>query len=155
VVDGENADDAADYRPGSRAGKELGIRSPLKGADLTKAEVRALSRKLDLPSWNRPEDACLATRIPYNSSITVEKLFQVEAAEQVVRGLIPRAQARVRHHGDIARIEINSENLALLTTEEYRAKIVERFTELGFTYVTLDLQGYILGSLSRELGNGE
>lgn len=149
VVDGENADDYHDYRPGIRATRELGIRSPLSEAGLTKQEVRALSKTLGLPTWDKNSYACLASRIPYGSSITAEKLRQVDAGEEFVRGMIPGAQVRVRHHGDTARIEVDSETIPALVKEEARIGLVEHFKKLGFKFVTLDLEGYSMGSLNR------
>jgi uncharacterized protein len=149
VVDGENADDHHDYRPGIRATRELGVRSPLSEAGLTKKEVRALSKKIGLPTWDKHSYACLASRIPYGSSITAEKLRQVDAGEEFVRGMIPGAQIRVRHHGDTARIEVDSETIPELIKDEVRIRLVEHFKKLGFKFVTLDLEGYSMGSLNR------
>ncbi|MBI4965080.1 MAG: ATP-dependent sacrificial sulfur transferase LarE [Desulfomonile tiedjei] len=149
VVDGENADDHQDYRPGIRATRELGIRSPLSEAGLTKQEVRLLSKKLGLPTWDKHSYACLASRIPYGNPITPEKLAQVDAAEEFVRGLVPGCQVRVRHHGDTARIEMEPQTIPELTKEEVRLRLVEHFKTLGFKFVTLDLEGYSMGSLNR------
>jgi uncharacterized protein len=152
VVDGENSDDHQDYRPGIRATRELGIRSPLSEAGLTKKEVRALSKKLGLPTWDKHSYACLASRVPYGSSITEEKLKQVDEGEEFIRGLFPGAQIRVRHHGDTARIEVDSKVIPLLITQEVRIRLVEHFKKLGFKFVTLDLEGYSMGSLNRMIG---
>ena len=149
VVDGENVDDARDFRPGSLAARELGVRSPLKEAGLSKSEIRHLSKKLGLPTWSKPAAACLASRIPYHSPITVEKLMQVEAGEEFIRQLNISDQVRVRHHGDLARLEISPEALPELMTEKLRRKIVNYFKSLGFLFVTLDLEGYCTGSLNR------
>jgi len=149
VVDGENVDDGDDFRPGSRAAKELGVRSPLREVGLSKKEIRYLSRSLNLPSWNRPAYACLASRIPYNTQITVEKLRQVDAGEQFIRELFSGAQVRVRHYGVTARIEIESRYIARLSRLSIRTRVVDYFRKLGFTYVTLDLEGYSMGSLNR------
>jgi uncharacterized protein len=152
VVDGENADDHKDYRPGSKATRELGVRSPLSESGLTKAEVRAISRSLGLATWDRPSYACLASRIPYGSPLTPEKLRQVDAAEDFLRSIIPGVQLRVRHHGDLARIEVDPAAIPALAVAEVRSKIVKHFKELGFHYVTADLEGYSMGSLNRPLG---
>jgi uncharacterized protein len=155
VVDGENADDVTDFRPGSKASHELGVRSPLREARLSKKEVRALSKELNLPTWNRPAYACLASRIPYNSPITAEKLRQIDEAEETIRQLVPGAVVRVRHYGDTARIEIEPDSITLLTKQDIRGQIVRRFKELGFTFVTLDLEGYVMGSLNRVIDTGK
>lgn len=152
VVDGENADDEGDYRPGIRAARELGVRSPLREAGLSKEEVRALSKRLGLPTWNKPSYACLASRIPYNHPITREKLAQVDAAEEFIRSIVPGAQVRVRHHGDTARIEVQSDTIPKLIEGRNRERVVGRFKELGFLFVTLDLEGYSTGSLNRVVG---
>ena len=148
VVDGDNADDARDYRPGMQAARELGIRSPLREAEIAKSEVRLLSRRLGLPTWDKPASACLASRIPYGSPITVTKLRQVEAAEAFLRDQGMTGQMRVRHHGDTARIEVAAEHLPTFTADPFRSRVVQRFKELGFTYVSLDLEGYRTGSLN-------
>jgi uncharacterized protein len=149
VVDGENVDDDGDFRPGIRATRELGIRSPLREAGLSKAEIRFLSKKLCLPTWDKHPCACLASRIPYGTSITVEKLRQIDEAEIRIRELIPGVQARVRHCGDTARIEVEPRALSKLIHIGMRSHIVSYFQRLGFTYVTLDLEGYRMGSLNR------
>jgi pyridinium-3,5-biscarboxylic acid mononucleotide sulfurtransferase len=154
VVDGENADDAGDYRPGSRAARELGVRSPLREAGLAKREIRYLSKKLNLSTWNRPAYACLASRIPYHSPITKEKLRQVDEGEEFIRRLIPAAQVRVRHYGDIARIEIGVKHISKLSRASVRDRVVSHFKKLGFTFVTLDLEGYSTGSLNRTIQTG-
>lgn len=155
VVDGENADDHRDYRPGSKATKELGVRSPLSEAGLTKEEIRSLSRSLDLPTWDRQSAACLASRIPYGTPLTREALQRVDAAEDFLRNLFPGAQIRVRHQGEAARIEVDPRLLPAVTSEEARNAIVRHLRELGFLYVTLDLEGYAMGSLNRTLGRSE
>lgn len=151
VLDGENVDDAQDFRPGSRAARELGVRSPLKEAGLTKGEIRRLSRRLELPAWDKPASACLASRIPYHQPITVEKLAQVDAGEDFIRSLEVCDQVRVRHHGDLARIEVPPEAVALLAAGDLRRSIVDRFKSLGFLHVAIDLEGYRTGSLNRAL----
>ncbi len=149
VVDGCNRDELKDDRPGIRAARELGVRSPLVEAELTKAEIRALSRKLGLPTWDKPSAACLASRIPYGTPITEERLTQIDEAERFLHSL-GIAQVRVRHHGDIARIEVEAESLPLLL--ENRSQVVNRLHELGFAYVTADLKGYRSGSMNETLG---
>jgi uncharacterized protein len=150
VLDGANADDAGDFRPGARAAAELNVRSPLQEAGFTKEEVRLASRALGLPTWNKPSYACLSSRFPYGETITPENVRRVDQAEALLRGLGFR-QVRVRHHGDTARIEVPPEGIALLAREEVRARVVARFKELGYTYVTLDLQGYRTGSMNETL----
>lgn len=145
---GENADDALGHRPGAQAAQEFGVRSPLREAGLTKADVRALSRRLGLPVWDKPAFACLSSRFPYGSTITAEKLRQVEVAEQVLWELGFR-QFRVRHHGDIARIEVGrEERIRLLEVAE---EVSDRLRALGFLYVTMDLLGYRTGSMNEVL----
>jgi pyridinium-3,5-biscarboxylic acid mononucleotide sulfurtransferase len=149
VLSGENADDTGDFRPGMRAAKELGIRSPLLEAGLTKAEIRAASRALGLETWDRPSSACLASRIPYGQEVTRERLERIERAEAILREL-GFAQCRVRDHGSVARIEVEPTRLeeALLLRETLVAKLVP----LGYRYVTLDLRGFRSGSLNEVLG---
>ncbi len=151
VLDGSNADDTGDFRPGARAAAELGVRSPLQEAGFTKEDVRLASRALGLPTWNKPSYACLSSRFPYGETITAENVGRVDKAEAFVRTLGVR-QVRVRHHGDTARIEVPPEQIALLAGDEARAQVVARFKELGYTYVTLDLQGYRTGSMNETLG---
>ncbi len=144
IIDGTNFSDTKGYRPGLKALAELGVVSPLKEAGLTKDEIRALSEKEGLPTWNKPSFACLATRFPYGSVITEEKLRAVEAAEQFLFELgFP--QFRVRVHGHIARIEVMPEQLEKLVEE--RNKVIARFKELGFDYITMDLEGFRSGSM--------
>jgi uncharacterized protein len=148
VADGSNLDDLGDHRPGMRASQELGIRSPLVEAGLTKADVRALSRMVGLSTWDRPSGACLASRIPYGTPITSERLRQIEKAEQYLHSL-GISQVRVRLHGDIARLEVEGDDLPLLL--ENRLAIVRQLRGLGFSYVTADLEGYRTGSLNETL----
>ncbi len=151
VLDGTNLDDAAhDYRPGLLAAREQGVRSPLREAGFTKADIRAASRWLGLPTWDKPSLACLASRFPYNTTITAEKLRQVDAAEGYLFDLGFR-QLRVRHHGDIARIEVEPSDIPLFADAGLRSQVVQHFKELGFKYVTLDLAGYRTGSLNEDL----
>ena len=149
VVDGANIDDDGDYRPGSRAARELGVRSPLREAGMTKAEIRQLSRLLELPTWNKPSYACLASRIPYGHSITPEKLKQVDEGEAFIRGLGISWQVRIRHEEDTARIEVETEAIARFIDKDVRQQIVSRLRALGFRFVALDLEGYTTGSLNR------
>ncbi len=148
IADGENADDGKDYRPGSLAARELGVRSPLSEAGLTKNMVRALSKKLGLITWNKPAIACLASRIPYFSPITPEKLRQIDAAETFIRGLGSIAQVRVRHFGDTARIETDATGMDRIMAASIRELVVAFLKQLGFVHVLLDLEGYRMGSLN-------
>jgi uncharacterized protein len=153
VIDGSNADDASDYRPGMAALTELGIESPLRGAGLTKQEVRTLSRRMHLETANKPASPCLATRIPYGHTITQAKLDQVQLAEDFIRMLLSKdsdhIQLRVRHHGDTARVEVTPELMHCIV--DHARSISEFFRQLGFTYVALDLGGYSQGNLNRLL----
>jgi uncharacterized protein len=150
VVDGCNVDDIGDYRPGRRAASEHGVRSPLIEAGLTKDEIRALSKDRGLPTWDKPAMACLSSRIPYGSPVTIEALDQIEAAEMFLRSLGLR-QLRVRHHGQVARIELDESGMAVLMNGGRRNAVVSRFKELGFSYVTLDLAGFRSGSMNEVL----
>lgn len=152
VVDGANAEDEGDYRPGRAAAKERKVISPLSEAGVSKEEVRQLSRYLGLPMWDKPALACLSSRFPYGEEITPEKLAQVARAEEYMRERGYR-QVRVRHHGDLARLEVGSEELARAFSE--REEITAELTEAGFLYVTLDLAGYRSGSLNVALERGE
>jgi len=150
VTDGSNIDDLGDHRPGMRASRELGVRSPLIEAGLAKADIRALSRHMGLSTWSKPSAACLASRIPYGTPITPERLRQIDRAEQFLRSLgIP--QVRVRLHGDVARIEVEAHDLPLLLDK--RSAVVRQLRELGFSYVTADLEGYRTGSMNETLTN--
>jgi pyridinium-3,5-biscarboxylic acid mononucleotide sulfurtransferase len=154
VMDGSNADDASDYRPGSRAVAELGVVSPLKETGLGKAEIRELSRRLGLKTWDKPAFACLASRIPYGEPIPVEALRRVEDAEGYLRGIGFR-QFRVRSHGSIARIEVEPGERAKFFDTDSMDRISKKLKEFGFLYVSLELEGYRTGSLNRELTRGE
>jgi uncharacterized protein len=150
VADGNNADDRGDYRPGRLAAKAHGVVSPLDAADLTKAEIRELSRRLGMATWNEPASACLSSRIPYGSPVTAEKLRQIERAEEAVRALGFRV-FRVRHHDHTARLEIARAEMARALEPEINGRLVAGLKALGFQYVSLDLQGYRLGSLNDAL----
>jgi uncharacterized protein len=147
VVDGANADDRGDYRPGRKAARELGVRSPLDDADLSKAEIRELSRRAGLPTWDEPASACLSSRIPYHSEVTPEKLAMIERAEDALLALGFRV-CRVRHHGDVARVELGPDEMARALEPATRDAIVGGLKTVGYRYVTLDLQGYRMGSLN-------
>ena len=150
VADGSNVDDLDDYRPGGRAGAELGIRSPLREAGLTKKEIRELSHRLDLPTWDKPAFACLSSRIPYGTRIEPTVLTRLEEAERFLKELGFR-QVRVRHHGDIARIEVEPEKIQRLVSPEIRRQVAQKFKELQYLYTTLDLDGYRMGSMNAVL----
>jgi uncharacterized protein len=150
VVDGNNLDDTADYRPGRQAGRELEIRSPLIEAQMTKAEIRELSQRQGLPTWDQPASACLSSRIPYGSPVTIEKLRMIDQGEEIMRGL-GFSQTRVRHHGDIARIEIAREELSKAFDMELFDKLSREFKRIGFRFVTLDVDGYRTGALNEVL----
>jgi len=148
VISGANADDAKDFRPGLTAARQLGVRSPLLEAGLTKKEVRSCSRAMDLPTWDKPARACLASRIPYGQTITAQKLSRIERAEYILmdHGF---KECRVRDHETIARIEIPTGSL--VRAVELRKTLVDRFKALGYLYVTLDLQGFRSGSMNEVL----
>jgi uncharacterized protein len=148
LVDGLNRDDLDDERPGTRAAAEFGVRHPLVEAGLGKAAVRALARALDLPMWDRPSQACLASRIAYGETITADGLHQVAAAEDVLRDLGFAGELRARHHGDVVRIELSADEVERAAGAEVREALVRRLRALGFTYVALDLQGFRSGSLN-------
>lgn len=150
VLDGQNVDDAGDFRPGAKAGRELGVRSPLKEAGLTKDDIREISRAYGLATWNKPSLACLASRFPYETAIEVKSLKQVGAAEDFLRGR-GFGQLRVRHHGPLARIEITPVEFPALMKPAVRDRIVARLKKLGYLYVTLDLAGYRTGSMNEGL----
>jgi uncharacterized protein len=150
IADGSNVDDLTDFRPGQQAAREHGVRSPLVEAGLTKDDIRDLSCQLGLPTWGKPAMACLASRIPYGTPVTVEALNRIAQAEEFIRSLGVR-QLRVRHHDSVARIETDEAGMALLTPEANRRAVVDRLRELGYRYVTLDLEGYKRGSLNQML----
>ena len=150
VADGSNVDDLNDYRPGGRAAAELGIRSPLREAGLSKEEIRELSHRLGLPTWDKPAFACLSSRIPYGTRIEPSVLTRLEEAERFLKELGFR-QVRVRHHGDIARIEVEPQEIARLAEPEIRRQVAEKFKELKYLYTALDLSGYRTGSMNAVL----
>ena len=147
VVDGNNADDRGDYRPGRQAAREFGVRSPLEEVNLCKSEIRELSRRAGLPSWDAPASACLSSRIPYGSEVTDQKLRTIETAENALRALGFRV-FRVRHHDEVARVELGEEEMARALDLETRSAIVRALKAAGYRYVSLDLQGYRTGSLN-------
>jgi uncharacterized protein len=153
VADGANADDRGDYRPGRQAAKQHGVRSPLDEAELTKAEIRRFSQEMGLPTWDKPAMACLSSRIPYGERVTHEKLRQIDGAEQFLRSLGYR-QCRVRHHDKLARIELPREELQRVFLDGHHEAIVAKLKELGYSYVTLDLQGFRSGSMNETLNLG-
>ncbi len=150
VYDGSNLDDEGDYRPGRKAAKELGVRSPLIEAGMTKDDVRSHAKRLRLSNWDKPAAACLASRFPYGMEITGEKLKQVETAEEILKGE-GFLKVRVRHHGAMARIELDRLLIAKFISHPRQEEIVGRIKSLGFDYVTLDLEGYRRGSLNEVL----
>jgi uncharacterized protein len=150
VVDGNNADDRADYRPGRQAAREHGVKSPLDEAGLTKDDIRELARAAGLASWDQPASACLSSRIPYGHEVTDERLRQIERAEEVLRELGFRI-FRVRHHDDTARLEIAKAEMPRALDPDVNARLVSALKALGYQYVSLDLQGYRLGSLNEAL----
>jgi len=150
IADGCNVDDLTDFRPGQQAACEHGVRSPLMEAGLTKEDIRALSRRLGLSTWDKPAMACLASRIPYGTPVTVEALNRIAQAEELIRSLGVR-QLRVRYHDSVARIETDDAGMALLMSEDNRRAVVDRLRALGYRYVTLDLEGYKRGSLNQML----
>ncbi len=150
IVDGSNADDRGDYRPGRQAAREFGVRSPLDEADLTKPEIRALARDAGLPIWDEPASACLSSRIPYQSEVTEAKLAIIEQAEEVVRALGFRV-FRVRHHDTLARLEIGRDEMARALDPAITPALVAGLKAVGYQYVSLDLQGYRTGSLNEVL----
>jgi pyridinium-3,5-biscarboxylic acid mononucleotide sulfurtransferase len=150
VVDGNNVDDASDYRPGRRAGAELEIRSPLIEAGLTKQEIRELSRSHGLPTWDQPASACLSSRIPYGSPVTIEKLRMIDQGEEALRRL-GFTLCRVRHHGDVARLEIAREELDKAFNLQMFEALSRELKSIGFRYVAIDVDGYRTGALNEVL----
>lgn len=154
VFDGNNADDAGDFRPGRAAGQQLGVRSPLEEAGVGKEEIRSLSKMLNLPTWDKPSFACLSSRFPYYTKITRPTLQQVEKAESYLWQLGMRT-FRVRHHDTIARIELGTKEMHFLWERGLKDKLVKHFKSLGYKYVTLDLEGYRTGSMNETLTNDQ
>ncbi len=150
ILDGTNADDDYDYRPGRRAAEELKVLSPLREVGLTKDEIRTISREMGLPSWDKPSFACLSSRFPYGTKITLERLQMVGEAEEFLRSLGFRT-FRVRYHNDIARLELGREESKMILDDKTKGAIVEKLKSLGFIYVTLDLEGYRTGSMNELL----
>jgi len=151
VVHASNVDDLHDYRPGLEAAREMGIMAPLVEAGLSKQEIRFLSNKIGLSQWDKPAMACLATRIPYGSPITAGKLKMIEEAEAFLLAQGFR-QCRVRHHGLVARIELDDSDLRLIAGDNLRKAIVNKFREIGFVHIAVDLESYVSGSMNRALG---
>lgn len=150
VLDGTNFDDSRDYRPGMKAKKELNVRSPLQEAGMTKEDIRKYSRKMRLPSWNKPAYACLSSRFPYGEKITKKKLSKVESAEEYMKKLGFKV-LRVRHHNKIARIELKKDEIKRIINNDIMSKIANKFKNLGFLYITLDLEGFRSGSMNKEV----
>jgi pyridinium-3,5-biscarboxylic acid mononucleotide sulfurtransferase len=150
IADGSNADDRGDYRPGRQAAREFGVKSPLDDAGLTKAEIRELSRRAGLPTWDEPASACLSSRIPYQSEVTVSKLSMIEQAEEALRRHGFRV-CRVRHHETVARLEIGRDEMARALDPAVAQALVSELKAIGYQYVCLDLQGYRTGSLNEIL----
>ncbi|HEX6965980.1 MAG TPA: ATP-dependent sacrificial sulfur transferase LarE [Gemmatimonadaceae bacterium] len=148
IIDGTNADDLSDYRPGAQAAREHGVRSPLAELGITKAEIRLLSRERGIPTWAQPSSPCLSSRIPYGTAITSERLQQVERAERALRELGIVSDLRVRHHGDLARVELSREELSIWLVPENRARMRDAVRAAGFARVALDLRGFRSGSLN-------
>ena len=150
VLDGTNADDTDDFRPGTKAAQELGVQSPLKEAGLTKKDIRILSKELGLSTWDKPSFACLSSRFPYGEPITVHGLDMVERAETFLRDKGFR-QVRVRHHKLLARIEVEEEDIERICSRELREHITAEFKRIGYQYVAIDIQGYRTGSMNEVL----
>lgn len=150
ICDGTNADDVGDYRPGREAARQMGVRSPLLECGLTKTEIRELSRQAGLQSWDEPASACLSSRVPYGQVVTIEKLSMVDKAELALKQLGFR-QVRVRHHGEVARIEVADQEMSRALDSEMARRMSAALRALGFKYVTLDLEGYRTGSLNEVL----
>jgi pyridinium-3,5-biscarboxylic acid mononucleotide sulfurtransferase len=155
ILDGANADDASDFRPGERAAREFAVRRPLAEIGLRKEEIRELAKCLELTNWDCPAAACLASRIPYGTAIEPEDMKRIARAEAAVMDLAGIRQVRVRHHGTLARIEAPPDELERLAGRELRERVVEALRALGYHYVTLDLQGYRMGSMNEVLPDGD
>ena len=150
IVDGSTTDDLDDYRPGRQAAREHSVRSPLIEVQMSKAEVRELSRRVNLPTWNKPASPCLSSRIAYGTTVTIERLRKVDRGEEILREFGFR-EFRVRHHDTLVRLEIAPEEMDRVLKREVLEQLAQRFRELGFKYVTLDLQGYRSGSMNEVL----
>lgn len=150
LVYGANMDDLGDHRPGAVAARERGVRAPLQEAGMTKPDIREAARRLGVPNWDKPAMACLSSRVPYGTAIDAAVLQQIWRAEQFLREQGFR-QCRVRHHGDVARIEVPAESLLRLVEPDLRAAIARHFKTIGYTYVTLDLEGFRSGSMNARL----
>jgi pyridinium-3,5-biscarboxylic acid mononucleotide sulfurtransferase len=150
IADGSNADDRGDYRPGRQAAREFGVLSPLDTVSLTKADIRELSRRAGLPTWDEPASACLSSRIPYFSEVTTEKLQMIERAEDVLHGLGFRV-CRVRHHDTLARLEFGPDDMARAVAPEMAGVIDRELRAIGYAHVTIDVRGYRMGSLNEAL----
>jgi len=150
AIDGSNYDDFRSFRPGKKALRELGIRSPLAEAGLRKKEIREISKKLSLPTWNRPSQTCLATRIPYGERITRKKLERIEKGEEFLKSLGLK-EVRLRDHGNIVRIEVSPKEIRILVKGNVRKKVINRLKKLGYVYISLDLEGYRSGSMDESL----
>ena len=150
IINAHNLDDTGDFRPGINSAKKRGVRSPLVEAGLTKAEIREQSRAMGLPTWDKPAQACLSSRIPYGTPVTVEALARIAEAEEYLRSLGIK-RLRVRHHDAVARIEVGTQDFRILLDDDTRQGVVERFREIGYSYVTLDLEGFRSGSLNEVL----
>jgi pyridinium-3,5-biscarboxylic acid mononucleotide sulfurtransferase len=151
VLEGSNADDRSDYRPGMKAARDLGVRAPLQELGLGKAEIRELARRRGLPVWDKPSLACLSSRIPYGSDITPERLSRIDRAEEALRQRGLR-QVRVRDHGDVARIETDADGMSLLLEPAVRAEVATELRRAGYRFVSLDLEGYRTGAMNEALG---
>lgn len=150
VAHGANMDDHQDFRPGFAAARELGVLAPLVDADLTKQDIRCLSREMGLPTWQKPAMACLATRIPYGNSISLEALDMIDQAENaVVRSGF--GTCRVRHHGPVARIEVDPSDLDKIFAPDVRGRLIRALRQIGFSHVAIDLEGYVQGSMNRDI----
>lgn len=150
VTNGTNVDDLGDFRPGQNAAKQYGVRSPLVEAGLTKAEIRALSHEMGLPTWDKPAQACLSSRIPYGTPVSVEALTRIAKAEEFLHDLGIK-QLRVRHHDTVARIEVEPQDFITLADEDTRSEVTQFFRSIGYSYVTLDLEGFRSGSMNEVL----
>lgn len=150
VLDGQNYDDIKDYRPGMKAAEKIGVRSPLKEACMTKSDIRKLAKKFDLPNWNSPSLACLSSRISYGTSISRKILSRIDFLENFLLD-IGFTQVRVRHHGNIARIEVPGKEIKRLSAGDIRMRVIDEFKSQGYLYVALDLEGYKTGSMNKTL----